>query len=75
MKFFRSIKTLILFFIIESFKFLAEDRSSKSEETCEEDIEMEDTLRTSEECMAGDEEEGKTAENEVSSIEFYYRSH
>lgn len=41
-----------------------EDRSSKSEETCEEDIEMEDTLRTSEECMAGDEEEGKTAENE-----------
>ena len=71
MKFFQSIKTLIiLFFIIESFKFLAENRSSKSEETCEEDIEMEDTLRTSEECM-GDEEEGKTAENEVSSIEFY----
>ena len=33
---------------------------------------MEDTLRTSEECMAGDEEEGKTAENEVSSIEYYY---
>ena len=32
---------------------------------------MEDTLRTSEEFMAGDEEEGKTAENEVSSIEFY----
>lgn len=72
MKFFQSIKTLILFFIItESFKFLAENRSSKSEETCEEDIEMEDTLRTSEECMAGDEEEGKTAENEVSSIEYY----
>ena len=32
---------------------------------------MEDTLRTSEECMAGDEEEGKTAENEVSFIEYY----
>ena len=68
MKFFQSIKTLILV-IIESFKFLAEDRSSKSEETCEEDIEMEDTLRTSEDCTAGDEEEGKTAENEVSTIE------
>lgn len=71
MKVFQSIKTLILFFIIEPFKFLVEDRSSKSEETCEEDIEMEDTLRTSEECMAGDEEEGKTAENEVSSTECY----
>lgn len=69
MKFFQSVKTFLLF-IIESFKFFAEDRSSKSEETCEEDIEMEDTLRASEEFM-GDEEEGKTAENEVSSIEYY----
>ena len=32
---------------------------------------MEDTLRASEEYMAGDEEEGKTAENEVSSIQYY----
>ena len=32
---------------------------------------MEDTLRASEECMTGDEEEGKTAESEVSSIEYY----
>ena len=69
MKFFQSIKTFVLF-IINSTEFLAGDRSLKSEETCEEDIEMEDTLRSSKECMVGDEEEGKTSENEVSSIQY-----